>query len=134
VKVKEGVKIYSSITEIREFPPLDGEFFVFIFKYKDEKEKIFVEQANKRNLGEFWSIDDAFRYAKFKKNEGAINQIFEKYERLRDQLNRVARIYLLVPCEKCKNYNHKDEVCNECGYDSSTKRTDKNIARRRSVL
>jgi len=120
MKVKNGIKIYYSIQDVREFTPDEGEFFVFILKNElTGKEEIFVEEANKRNIGQFWNLDDAFRYAKFKKDEGDINQLFEKYEHIRDQLNKVVNNLDLRKCKKCKNFHQKEHVCYECGYDES---------------
>ena len=120
MKVKEGIKIYYGVEDIREFEPQNNEFYVFISKNKEDKEEIFVEQALVRNLGRFWSLEDAWRYAKFKKQEGDINSLFEKYERVIDQLNKIINQFKLRQCKECGIYNSINEVCYNCGFDEST--------------
>lgn len=116
MKVKDGIKIYESLEDVREFPPLDGEFFVFTFENpKTRKKEIFVESFANRNHGQFWNIEDAFRYAKFRKQEGDINSLFEKYERLLDVLNKANKNLGLTQCPKCKNLAKPKTKCLECG-------------------
>ena len=117
MEVKEGVKIYHGVAEVREFEPEKDEFYIFIFINREDKEEIFVEQAFIRNHGQFWNFDDAFRYAKFKKQEGDLNSLFEKYERKRSQLNNIVTNLGLIECEKCGNYHLNNHICYMCGHD-----------------
>lgn len=114
MKVKDGVKIYDSVADVREFEPMKGEFYVFIFKYKEKKPEIFVEQAYTRNHGQFWNLEDAIKYAKFRRQEGDINSLFEKYERLLDVVNKVRKNLELVPCTNCKHLKIPRMKCFEC--------------------
>ena len=115
MEVKDGIKIYHGVEDVREFMPEDKEFIVFIFKNRIGKEEIFVEQASVRNIGQFWNLDDAVRYAKFKKQEGDINSLFEKYERKCDQINKARRNLGLCACLQCDNLMRPKMECYECG-------------------
>ena len=118
MEVKEGVKIYNSIPDVREFEPLQGEFIVFQDQGRG-KTRIFVEEAGVRCIGEFYNFEDAFRYAKFKKQEGDINSLFEKYERKCDQLSNVVDNLDLRQCSKCGNFHQRGHICYECRHDPS---------------
>ena len=115
MKVKNGVKIYDGVDDVREFEPQSGEFYVFIFDGKAKKKEIFVEEAFIRNVGQFWNIDDAVRYAKFRRQEADLNSLFEKYERKCDQINKVRKNLGLVVCLHCDNLTPPEHKCYECG-------------------
>ena len=125
MKLIDEVKVYKNMIEIQESIPTPGEFFVYV---DDEREgKIYVEKFGKRCLGTFFNMYDAIKYARFRKQEGDINSLFEKYERKCSQLSNVVSNLDLTLCKKCQNYHHKDHICYICGYDRSTGLThDKN--------